>query len=80
MSAIAEAEATAEACVSITRINAQEAIAGKCESQLGKMVMKTASSSMHRICMCARTDAAASTHDVVTIVAKSAGVRSGVVS
>eukprot|EP00965_Chrysotila_dentata_P135493 4479342-Pleurochrysis_carterae.AAC.1 len=71
----------AEARVSITRRSVREAIAGKCENQqLGKMAMKTASSSMHSLCMCARTDAAASTHDVVTVVAKRAGVRSGVVS
>eukprot|EP00965_Chrysotila_dentata_P183149 6048243-Pleurochrysis_carterae.AAC.1 len=41
--------------------------------------MRTACSSIHNLCMCARTDAAASTHDVKTIVAKRASVRSGVV-
>eukprot|EP00965_Chrysotila_dentata_P164513 5431257-Pleurochrysis_carterae.AAC.1 len=76
MSATAEVDATAEAFASTERRNVRGAIVGKCENQLGKTVMKTASSSMHSLCMCARTDAAASKHDVLTIVATRAAVRS----
>eukprot|EP00965_Chrysotila_dentata_P135833 4490400-Pleurochrysis_carterae.AAC.2 len=79
-SATAEADATAEACVSIKRRNLRGTTAGMCEKQLGKMVMKTASSSMQSLRMCAWTDAASSSHDFMTIVAERAGVRGDVAS
>eukprot|EP00965_Chrysotila_dentata_P081732 2698236-Pleurochrysis_carterae.AAC.1 len=62
------------------RRNAQGAVAPEQKSRPGVTVKKTASSSMHNSCMCARADAAAKTHDVETIVTRRESVRSGVVA
>eukprot|EP00965_Chrysotila_dentata_P082908 2735793-Pleurochrysis_carterae.AAC.1 len=59
VSAIARVDAMAEACVSITRRTAQGAVAAERENRSGVTVKKTASSSMHNLCTCARADAAA---------------------
>eukprot|EP00965_Chrysotila_dentata_P125336 4143930-Pleurochrysis_carterae.AAC.1 len=79
VSAIAEAEATEEACVSVAWITARGVIAAERKKQPGVTVKKKASSSIHKLCTCARADAAPSPCDVEAIVVRRESARSGVV-